>query len=142
MRLTLKTVYGIRALMEMAYQHDKQLTICKTIAKKQNISQKFLEQILSALTASGLVKTARGRHGGCSLAQKPDRVRLSEICAALETPSETAQCNQHTEFVTGCAGCVIHAVFSELLRRKSEILESLTLKDMLDIAEGLKTDIN
>lgn len=138
MRLTLKTVYGIRALMEMAYQYDRQLTVSKNIAKKQNISQKFLEQILSSLTTSGLVKTTRGRLGGCALAKEPEQLKLSEICSALETPSEKAQCSEHTEFVTGCAGCVIHAVFRELLRRRSKILESMTLKDMLDIAEGSK----
>jgi Rrf2 family protein len=141
MQISSKSRYGMRALIELGLCYEKELVTAKTIAKKRNISTKYLEQILSMLKGFEIIKTLRGPHGGCSLSKPPGEIKLSTLFTALELPEDSSECPEHKSFTNGCSYCVVHAVFAKLINERTCILDSITIQDMLDLHEGTKKDI-
>jgi Rrf2 family protein len=135
MRLSSKSIYGIRALLEMASEYNKNNLTSKGIAKKQAISPKFLEQIMTLLVNTGLVRTMRGPRGGCTLAESPAKVELSRVLSVLESPGDPVECSKHQDFSIGCGHCSVGALFNRILEERDKALESVTLQDMLDMME-------
>lgn len=84
--LSSKSVYGTRALVELAQHYRSGPLQIKDIAARNDIPQHYLEQILSTLRRSGLVRSYRGARGGYELARHPDEVRLIDVLVELEGP--------------------------------------------------------
>lgn len=85
MELSCKTKYALLALLELATFHQKQEPLqIRQIAEKQNISDRYLEQLLATLRRCGLVKSQRGAKGGYLLAQEPWKITLLDIVHCLE----------------------------------------------------------
>ena len=141
MKLSSRTRYGIRAAIELAMCYGKGPVPLKVISKQKEISAKYLEQILNRLRSSEIIRTSRGPHGGYTLAIPPAEIKLSTLISMLEGPGEPVECAKHKKFTKGCGHCVTRAVFAEAQKRASALLESLTLQDLLDLAEGTKKDI-
>lgn len=85
MKLTKKAEYAIRAMIALGRSSDGLRTI-QSIAKEQKIPKKFLEQILLALKAAGLVTSRAGPHGGYRLAHAPSAISLGAILEAVDEP--------------------------------------------------------
>jgi Rrf2 family protein len=86
MRFSAKGEYGVLAVFELA-QHTEETPIqAKTIAKKQRIPLRFLEQVLSSLRKAGLVESVRGAQGGYILNRPPSEIRISDVLEAIEGP--------------------------------------------------------
>ena len=79
MKLSTRTRYGIRAVIELAHHHDKRPLQLKIIAQRQGISVKYLEQLMSLLRSGGFVRSIRGSKGGYILARPTDQIPLSEV---------------------------------------------------------------
>lgn len=85
MELSCKTKYALLALLELATCHQKQEPLqIRQIAEKQNISDRYLEQLLATLRRGGLVKSQRGAKGGYLLAQEPWKITLLDVVKCLE----------------------------------------------------------
>jgi Rrf2 family transcriptional regulator, cysteine metabolism repressor len=95
MRLSKKSEYAVRALIEMAIETGVRsgcLIQISTVAKRTNIPEKFLEQILLALRHGGILKSKRGIEGGYSLAKSPDDISLGEAIRLLDGPLAPIPC--------------------------------------------------
>lgn len=79
MKITKKAEYCVRAMLDMAMQGDGQLILVKDIARRQEISERFLEQVMTALRNAGLVRSSRGARGGFALARNPEDISLLDI---------------------------------------------------------------
>ena len=84
MKISTKGRYGLTVMIELAKRYcDKPISL-KSIAKAQNLSEHYLEQIISLLRNAGLVKSIRGAYGGYILTKEPNEISAGEVIAALE----------------------------------------------------------
>lgn len=141
MLLSSKSRYGIRAVIELAIRYGKEPVPLNVIAKRREISAKYLEQILNRLKGAETIKTFRGPFGGYALAMHPREIKLGKIISVLEGPDEPIECGKHKKFTKGCCLCVTRAVFGEVRKRSSSLMDSITLQDLVDLAEGTKKDL-
>ena len=142
MKLSSRSRYGFRAVMELAMNYGKGPMQLKTIAETGGISSKYLEQLIAMLMRSGLIRSFRGPKGGYILSVPPAEVKLSKIIITLEGPDFAVECIDHKTFSTGCGDCVMTAVWAKLHNTMWGLLESITLQDLIDIAEGTRKDID
>jgi Rrf2 family protein len=136
MKLSTRTRYGVRALLELAEHEGEGPIQLKRIAETQDISVKYLEQLISILKASGLVRSVRGAKGGYLLARESDKIRLSEAFTALEGPVVTAECVDNEHFCERTGDCAARIVWEKVQKAVLEILDSMTLADMMELAKN------
>ena len=86
----------------------------------------------------GLVRSLRGPKGGYILAKPPGEIKLSDIFRTLEGPLIAVECLSHPEFCPRCADCVTRKIWSKIQNTMVDLLESLTLQDLVDMSEGKK----
>lgn len=130
MKLSTRTRYGLRAALELALQHDKEPLQIKTIARRQDISIKYLEQIIAILKTSGLVESIRGPHGGYLLAKTPEEITLYDLFRALEGSGTTVECLENKNCCSRHSGCVARQAWAKLQKSIDDALKSLTLKEL------------
>ena len=133
MKLTTKGRYAVLALTEIALSEDKNLIKISEIAKSQNISSTYLEQILSNLKRNGFVKAVRGPNGGYKLALKAEEIIMSDVIELIEGKIETKVCSQKHISCTGISGkCLNHDLWDELGKQINLFLSHISLKDILE----------
>ena len=84
MKISTKGRYALRLMLDLANNHQYGYTPVKEISLRQDISDKYLEQIISRLSKAGLVVSARGAQGGYKLAKEPEACTVGEILRVLE----------------------------------------------------------
>ena len=84
MKISTKGRYALRMLLDLAEQREKGFVALKEIAQRQNISKKYLEQIVPILNRAKVLKTNRGYQGGYQLAQSPDHYTVGMILRLTE----------------------------------------------------------
>jgi len=136
MKLSTRTRYGLRAILELASNHGKGPLQLKIIARNQDISLKYLEQLMATLKSGGLVRSLRGSKGGYILAKAANQIRLSDVFSALEGPSAiTVECLDDDSYCARTADCVTRQVWAQVQEAVMGVLESLTLQDLVDRAK-------
>ena len=139
MKLSTKGRYGARAALELALRYDKGPIMVKDIAESQNISERYLEHILNSLRVSGLVKSTRGAHGGYELSKPPAHITLGEVIRSLEGPIEIVACTQD-KVCTRKQLCVTYGIWLEVRSVVENVLDSISLADMVKRHESLHRD--
>jgi len=137
MKLSSRSRYGLRAILDLALEYGGGPLQIKTIAKREDISNKYLEQLMTILKTAGLVRSLRGPRGGYLLSKPPNEVRLSEVFTVLEGPLVTVECLQHPEFCPRCAECITRQVWAQIQDAMLGVLESITLQDLVDRTKGI-----
>jgi Rrf2 family protein len=132
MRLTTKSSYGVRALINLAVMHkkDKPISI-SSISKEEGISTIYLEQIFNTLKNRGLVKSVRGPRGGYVLAKPPAKINVYEAIEILEGDISSVRCVSRKDKTKACAkfcNCASKEVWEELTRQIKKTLEGFSLK--------------
>ena len=140
MKLSTRSRYGTRAALELALHHGKGPLQTKIIAERQDISLKYLEQVMSSLKSGGFIRSFRGSKGGYILAREPNQIKLSEVFNALEGPIVTVECLEDPDFCGQAEDCVTREVWSEVQKAMQTVLESITLQDLVDRAEQKRND--
>jgi len=125
----------MRAVIELAQHEEKRPLQLKAIAERQDISVKYLEQLMSMLRSSGLLRSIRGAKGGYILARPPEQINLSEIFRCLEGPVTTAECTENGDYCERSADCVAREVWMEVEAAIQKILRSITLADLVKRAK-------
>src|SRR3989304_2502527 len=96
MRLSTKSLYGVRAVFDIAYHMGGSATQVRDIARRQGISQRYLEQIFQKLKRSGIMASQRGPKGGYYLVKKPKEITIGDIVRATEGPIELVFCTSQS----------------------------------------------
>ena len=86
LKISQKTEYALRAMLELATRSDAGLTSAREISERQRIPLRFLEQQLGSLSKAGLVESFRGAGGGCRLAKEPADINVADVVDAIEGP--------------------------------------------------------
>lgn len=132
MKISTKIRYGARAMVELASHYGEGPIELKEIAKKENISLKYLEQVINPLRADGLVKAVRGAKGGYSLAKPPSEICLYDVIETLEGPLNLLDCLHDTKACQKVSSCVTREIWKEVSDAMSRIFYSVTLEDMVN----------
>ena len=142
MKLSTRSRYGLRAIVELAMEYGNGPLQIKAIAKRQDISNKYLEQLMAILKSSGLVRSIRGAKGGYILAKDPREVKVSDVFLTLEGPLMTVDCLEHPEFCVRCTDCVTRDVWAEIQNAMINVMESITLQDLVEKSQHGKNAVN
>jgi len=132
MKLSSKTRYGTRALLDLALHAGKEPVLLKDVAQRQEISLLYLEHLIAPLIAAGIVRSIRGPRGGVSLAKSPQEIRLSDVFQLLEGSTAPVECVDNPNICSRSPFCVTRDIWSELKKATSGVLESVTLQDLVE----------
>ena len=131
MKISTKIRYGARAMLELASHYGEGPIELKEIAKEENISLKYLEQVINPLRGAGLVKAVRGSKGGYSLAKPPSEICLYDVVETLEGPLNLLECLRDSKVCQKVPSCVTRDIWQEVSEAISKIFFSVTLEDMV-----------
>lgn len=140
MKLSTKGRYGLKAMFELSITQHTGPVPLKYIAKRQNISDQYLEQIFSALKKSGLVKSVRGAQGGYLLAKEPKDITVGDILTVLEGPVSLSDCLLDEDICENSGICVTKVVWEKIKKGIEEVIHSITLQDMINDYNKNKLD--
>ena len=137
MKISTKGRYALRMLIELAAHQDQEFVSLKEISENQNISKKYLEQIVPMLNKSGILRTNRGNKGGYMLAKPPQECTVGDVLRATEGSLAPVSCLEYE--VNDCpraGSCATLYVWQGLAKAVADYLDSVTLQDILDRASG------
>ncbi|MFP4455659.1 MAG: RrF2 family transcriptional regulator [Desulfonatronovibrio sp.] len=132
MKLSTTIRYGTRLMLDMAEQHGQGPVRIRTIARRQGISEKYLEKIVRLLRKGGLVDGLRGPGGGYVLAVPPDKITLADILEAVQGKVELCPCLDEPESCDKRASCKTRKVWNEINEIIWIKLKGITLTDLKD----------
>lgn len=138
MKLSTRTRYGIRAVLELAENYGNGPLQLKIIAQHQKISVKYLEQLMAVLRSAGFVRSIRGSKGGYLLAKAPEHIKLSDIFHCLEGSVVTVECVENESYCTRTNDCVARQIWAELHKSVMGVLQSITLQNLVERAKHNK----
>jgi Rrf2 family transcriptional regulator, cysteine metabolism repressor len=138
MKLTTRSRYGIRALLELAINYNKGPMQVKAIAKREKISSKYLEQLIALLKTRELVQSVRGPKGGYKLAKPPAEINLRDVFMTLEGPVMSFNCPEHEKHSPTCGDCLTKKLWIQMETCLNGVLTSISLKDMAEDNIGKK----
>jgi|TARA_B100001971_G_C18045728_1_gene460096 Rrf2 family protein len=118
--------------LELALHQGDGPVLLRNIAQKQQISLQYLERLISPLIAGGVVRSTRGAKGGVSLARAPEEIRLSEVVRLLEGSVAPVECVDNPEACNRSELCVTRDIWGELKQAIDDVLDSTTLKDLVE----------
>jgi Rrf2 family cysteine metabolism transcriptional repressor len=131
-KLSTRTRYGTRALLDLARHRGGKPVRLKDIAERQNISLHYLEHIITPLVGAGIVRSIRGARGGIQISKRPEQVKLSEVVALLEGTMAPVDCVIDPESCRRSDSCATRDVWSEVKNAIDKALNSVTLQDLIE----------
>jgi len=132
MRISTKGRYGTVAMLDLALHYGQGPILAKDIARRQNVSVRYLEHLLILLKVAGMIRSARGTRGGFTLAKPPSQIRLSEIIGATEGSMAPVECVDDPEAYPQAPLCAVYDVWVEMKTAINNVLESTTLQGLLE----------
>jgi len=118
--------------VDIALNSDGGPVLLKDIARRQDISAQYLEHLVAPLIRAGILRSIRGAKGGIALAKPPEEIRLSRVIEVLEGSVAPVECVDNAALCARSAQCVTRDVWGEIKAAIMGVLESLTLKDLMD----------
>lgn len=133
MKISTKGRYALRLLLDLGEHRGEGFVSLKEIAERQDISKKYLEQIIPILNKTGVLRTNRGAQGGYMLARTPDKYTVGEILRLTEGSLAPVAClEQEPNLCERQESCATLPVWQGLYRVINEYLDNITLQDILD----------
>ena len=141
MKISTKGRYALRLMVDLAEHKDSGFIALKDVAKRQNISKKYLEQIVPVLNGAGLLTTNRGNRGGYKLAKEPKEDTVGDILRITEGSIAPVSCLDSE--VNPCERknfCQTLYVWEGLYKVVNEYLDGITVQDIVDRIEDATVD--
>lgn len=132
MKISTKGRYALRMMIDLAEHQDNGFVALKDIAERQDISKKYLEQIVPVLNRNDILRTNRGFQGGYQLARTPDKYTVGEILRLTEGNLSPVSCIDSSVGCERSADCSTLPVWQGLYKVINEYLDSITLQDIID----------
>lgn len=126
----------MRAMLDLAQGFGAAPVSTRAMAERQGLPRKYLHALLTALKSVGLVRSVRGPGGGFALTRSPAQISLGEILRAVEGPLSLVDCVADRRVCGRAERCTARRVWEELSDAIGEMLDSVTLEDL--VAPGAK----
>ena len=135
-RLSTKGRYGTRLMVSLAqhYHNGRESIILKKISDDEDISIRYLEQIIIPLKIAKLVKSIRGAGGGYILARHPSDIKVSEILLALEGACCLVECVDDEDYCDKIKECATYEIWKNASSLLKDYFKKTTLQDLVEIA--------
>lgn len=137
MMISARGRYALRIMVDLAMHDGEEPVSVRAIAERQDISGKYMEQIISVLTRAGLLRSVRGAQGGYHLAKTPEAITVGMILRATEGDLAPAECvldgAQHCDRRGACPS---RTVFSKVYSAINGVIDSVTLRELMPDGEG------
>jgi Rrf2 family protein len=139
-KLSTKGRYGTRLMLNLAlhYNEGKEAVVLKNISKEEDLSIRYLEQIIIPLKINKLVKSVRGAGGGYTLARHPSEITLCQIIEVLEGTCALVDCVEDPDSCERVGECATQVVWKEASDLLQNYFESKSLQDLVVLAEKQK----
>ena len=132
MMISTKGRYALRIMVDLALHDGEEPVSVREIAQRQDISGKYMEQIISVLTRAGLLRSVRGAQGGYHLAHSPQEITVGMILRATEGDLAPAECVvQGAESCGRSGGCPSRTVFTKVYNAINGVIDSMTLLELM-----------
>lgn len=131
MKVSTRGRYGTRMLLDLALHYGEGLVLLKDVARRQEISLKYLEQIANRLRVAGLIKTSRGAKGGYELAKPPADIRLGLVIQVLEGSLSPVDCVEDDKSCPRVPFCGSRDLWAGMKKVILDFLENITLEDLV-----------
>ena len=132
MKLSTRSRYGTRLMLDLAQRYDEGPVQISDIAKREDISVKYLEQLIIPLKKVNFIKSLRGPKGGHMLAKSPDEITVGEIVKVLEGGIDLASCIEKPEECNKSSDCLTRGLWKEATKAMFDKLNSVTLSKMIE----------
>jgi Rrf2 family protein len=138
MKLSTRGRYGARAMLDIALHNLEGKSKLHDIANRQEVSPKYLDHILASLRKADLIKNVRGRYGGYLLTRPAAQINLREVIQATEGSLAPVECVDKPEICSRNPICPATDVWKKLKEVIEETLESITIKDLVEMQKKKK----
>ena len=133
MKISTKGRYALRLMLDLAIYDTGEPVSLKDIAKRQEISEKYLEQIISVLNKAGFVRSIRGASGGYVLRRKPKEYTVGDILRLTEGSLSPVACvGEESEECVRSGDCVTVLVWEKLDKAINDVGDNISLQDLVD----------
>jgi Rrf2 family protein len=140
MKVNTRVRYGLRAILQIAQGYGGDPVPISAIAESQEISGKYLEQVVGTLRKAELIDSRKGVRGGYILARPPADINLWEIISALDAHTALVDCVDDPDTCDRSDACLTRTIWSLLSVKMKEFWSNFTLQDLVAIIE--KSDID
>lgn len=131
MRLTTKGRYAVTAMLDLAYHSEKRPVTLTDIAKRQDISLSYLEQLFARLRRAGMVEGVRGPGGGYQLSRDAKLINVADIILAVDEPIDSTRCSGKANCQNN-QPCLTHDLWMGLSEQIRNYLSTINLHDLLN----------
>ncbi len=131
MKVNTKVRYGLRAILQIADNYGGEPVPISAISESQEISGKYLEQVVGTLRKAELIISRKGVRGGYTLSRSPEEINLWEVITALDSHTTLVDCVLEPEVCDRSDDCLTRSIWTLLSKRMQDFWKSFTLADLL-----------
>lgn len=132
MKISTKGRYALRLMLDLAIHNTGEYITIKSISQRQEISDKYLEQIITQLSKAGFVKSTRGAQGGYRLSRAPEEYTVGSILRLIEGSLAPVACLEEDEDPCARSGqCATLDVWIQLYEAINNVVDNITLADLV-----------
>jgi Rrf2 family cysteine metabolism transcriptional repressor len=140
-RFSTRGRYGVQIMVDLAQHLTEGPVSLKSVADRQKLSERYLEQLIPDLRKAGMVKSIRGSQGGYLLAKKPEDIVIGDVIRVLEGPIAPVECTDQKSGEECCEKtnfCVTREVWVKVRDSINDVVDSITLADLLEGVEEVE----
>lgn len=131
-KVSMKSDYGVRAVLDLASHFGKGPIQSSEIAARQRIPEPYLDQLLTTLRKAGLIVSKRGPQGGHCLARPPEQITMGHVIDALEGRTAPIDCLEDMVRCQLSDNCGQREVWRQIAELTQHVLDTTTIQDLLD----------
>lgn len=132
MKISTKGRYALRLMLDLALNNTGEYIKIKNISERQEISEKYLEQIVNVLNKAGCLKSVRGSQGGYKLAKSPKEYTVGMILRLTEGSLSPVACLEDDSECNRLSDCVTIEVWKQLDLAIKNVVDNITLEDLAE----------
>lgn len=145
MKVSTKSRYGVAAMVDIAEHFGKGPVALRSVAERQQVSEHYLEQLMSNLRNAGFVRSIRGSQGGYVLAKKPADITVGDIVRAMEGPIAPVDCllaekGLNNPYCGKSGDCIRRNIWLKMGESITEALDSISLESLCKESEKANND--
>ena len=139
LKITTKGRYGLRALIDLARYSEIEPVSINSIATRQGISERYLEQLMTLLKKAGIIKSIRGAGGGYVLAKDVSDISVGDVLRALEGSLESVECTgfSQEDSCEAAGGCVTKYVWQRINESINRTVNEISLKQLVEESKSV-----
>jgi len=140
LKISTKGRYGLRALIDLAQYSEIEPVSISSIATRQGISERYLEQLMTLLKKAGLIKSIRCAGGGYVLAKEMGDISVGDVLRALEGSLEPVECAAYhqTDSCEAAGGCVTKYVWQRINESINRTVDEISLKQLVEESKNVQ----